>query len=81
MVQKRLSTLNIEGIDLYGGTRHSTLPRSENNSLLNRSKHSTNKAFDRFLHVQSDDALSIYVASRSGKQKRQVKNFQLTVII
>lgn len=32
--------------------------------------HSTNKAFDRYLQVQTDDALSIYAASRNGKQKK-----------
>ncbi len=38
--------------------------------------HSTNKAFDRYLQIQTDDALSVYELASGGKsvanKKRQV---------
>ncbi len=69
--KKACSNLGIEGIDLYGGTRHSTVTvlRKEFSpeQIKAGTMHSTNKAFDRYLQIQSDDALPIYQASRGGK--------------
>ncbi|WP_176761215.1 tyrosine-type recombinase/integrase [Desulforhopalus singaporensis] len=70
--KKACSNLGIDGIDLYGGTRHSTVTALRKQFSPEQIKagtmHSTNKAFDRYLQVQTDDALSIYEASRSGKR-------------
>jgi len=56
---------------LYGGTRHSTVTALGKEFPPEQIKagtmHSTKKAFDRYLQIQADDAVSIYKASRGGK--------------
>ncbi len=84
--KKACSNLGIEGVDLYGGTRHSTVTALRKQFSPEQIKagtmHSTNKAFDRYLQIQTDDALSIYEATRSGKpvanKKRQAKKYNLS---
>lgn len=76
--KKACDNIGIEGIDLYGGTRHSTVTALRKEFSPEQIKaatmHSTNKAFDRYLQIQTDDALSIYAASRNGKQKKARKS-------
>ena len=59
-------------MDLYGGTRHSKVTALRKQFSPEQIKagtmHSTNKAFDRYLQIQTDDALSIYEASLGGKR-------------
>ncbi|MEN6317762.1 MAG: hypothetical protein ABFD82_03255 [Syntrophaceae bacterium] len=56
--------LGIEGIDLYEGTRHSSaraLRKYRTPEEIRRATmHSTNKAFDRYFSMESDDLRSIY---------------------
>jgi integrase len=56
--------LGIEGIDLYGGTRHSTVMALRKFATPEKIKratmHSTNKAFERYFKFQSDEARDIY---------------------
>lgn len=59
------SNLGIEGVDLYGGTRHSTVRALRKHfspeSLKEAAMSSTNKAFERYLgKATDDDVRSIY---------------------
>ena len=67
--------LGIENVDLYGGTRHTSaiaLRKHHSPEEIKRgTMHSTNKAFERYLQTQSDDALDVYKVadqvSQAGK--------------
>ncbi len=56
--------LGIEGVDLYGGTRHSSaiaLRKYRTPEEIRRATmHSTNKAFERYFRLESDDLRDIY---------------------
>ena len=60
---KACAKLEIEGLDLYGGTRHTTT--TELAKMVGRegarkaSGHETNKAFDRYCQVQDNTALKM----------------------
>lgn len=61
--------LGIEGVDLYGGTRHSSALalRGEGCSpeeIRRATMHSTNKAFERYYRVEADEVRSIYAKTR-----------------
>lgn len=63
--KKACANLGIEGVDLYGGTRHSTARalRKEGRTpeeIKRGSMHATNKAFDRYFQVEGDDLRDIY---------------------
>jgi hypothetical protein len=64
MVKKACKNLGIEGIDLYGGTRHSSAKALRKHrtpeEIRRATMHSTNKAFDRYFSMESDDLRSIY---------------------
>lgn len=55
--------IGIEGVDLYGGTRHSTTTeiarRRGENAAIRATGHSTNKAFLRYCQVQDRTALEM----------------------
>jgi hypothetical protein len=62
---KACATLGIEGVDLYGGTRHSsvrTLRKYRSPEEIKRAAMSeTNKAFERYMGKDTDDDLrSVY---------------------
>jgi hypothetical protein len=79
--KKACANLGVEGIDLYGGTRHSTVTALRKDFSPEQIKagtmHSTNKAFDRYLQIQTDDALSIYEASRGSTSKETTQMFRV----
>jgi len=57
--------LGIKGVDLYGGTRHSTVTDlgkkySPETIKQKGTGHKTNKAFDRYLYIQDDEARELY---------------------
>ena len=56
--------LGIEGVDLYGGTRHSSASALRAyrtpEEIRRATMHSTNKAFNRYFAMESDDLRSIY---------------------
>jgi len=62
--KKACSNLGIEGVDLYGGTRHSTVMHLGQfftpEELKAASFHSTNKAFERYYRAQPDSIKNIY---------------------
>ncbi|BBO89920.1 tyrosine-type recombinase/integrase [Desulfosarcina ovata] len=73
--KKACRNLGIEGLDLYGGTRHSstTSLREKFTPEEIRSAgtlHTTNKAFDRYLQINSSDSKRIYESiSKQSKAK------------
>lgn len=65
---KACSNLGIEGVDLYGGTRHSTVIALGEfftpEELKKASFHSTNKAFERYYRMRPDEVKSVYTAAK-----------------
>lgn len=64
--------LGIEGVDLYAGTRHSSVTAlaqkySPETIKQHGTGHKTNKAFDRYLHIDNDDARELYAAAVPGQ--------------
>jgi len=62
--RKACSNLGIEGVDLYGGTRHSTARDLRQyfspEQIKRATMHSTNKAFERYFMIEADDMRDIY---------------------
>lgn len=63
--KRACDSLNIEGVDLYGGIKHSSARAlREFNSpekIKRATMHSTNKAFDRYFQIEIDDIKRIYL--------------------
>ncbi|MBU0673267.1 MAG: tyrosine-type recombinase/integrase [Proteobacteria bacterium] len=59
--------LGIEDVDLYGGTRHSSVIALREfftpEQIKQSTMHSTNKAFERYYRIESDDVRKIYSQS------------------
>ena len=76
--KRACKNLKIENVDLYGGTRHSTvsdLRKSRTPEEIRlASMHTTNKAFDRYFQVEPDDLRSIYQDTQNGKESRVQSN-------
>jgi hypothetical protein len=68
--------LNIEDVDLYGGTRHSTVralrKRRTPEEIRRASGHSTNKAFERCYHTEGDMLRAIYDDAQGGKEVAKI---------
>jgi hypothetical protein len=64
MVEKTCAHLGIEGVDLCGGTRHSSAralrAQRATEEIRRATMHSTNKAFERYFSMEADDLRSIY---------------------
>jgi hypothetical protein len=76
------ANLNIEGVDLYGGTRHSTVRALRKHYSPEQIKEAamskTNKAFERYLgQAEDDDILSIY---RKGAEVISIKEIDTGLI-
>ena len=61
--KKACTKLGVEGVDLYGGTRHSTATAlrefySPEDIRRNGTRHSS-KAFERYLQAQNNDSLQM----------------------
>ena len=56
--------LRIEGVDLYGGTRHSTVSALGKvltpEQIKAGTMHATNKAFERYFQRAAEDCLTVY---------------------
>ncbi|HOD34416.1 MAG TPA: site-specific integrase [Syntrophales bacterium] len=59
--------LGVEGVDLYGGTKHSTARamrfQFSPEQIKRASMHSTNAAFDRYFTMELDDIRAIYAGT------------------
>nr|BDD45896.1 hypothetical protein 1 [bacterium] len=75
--KKACTNLGIDDVDLYGGTRHSSaiaLKKYRTPEEIKRaSMHSTNKAFERYFWMESDDIREIYMDASGGKKKVKAK--------
>jgi hypothetical protein len=62
--RKACNNLGIEGIDLYGGTRHSSTRALRENfspeQIKRATMHATNKAFERYFNIELDDVRKVY---------------------
>lgn len=62
--KKACANLGIEGVDLYGGTRHSTATAlgkvMSPEQIKVGTMHSTNKAFERYFQGRAQDARQVY---------------------
>ena len=62
--KKACKNLGIEGIDLYGGTKHSTAMALRKVATPEEIKRgmmeSTNKAFERYFRIETDEVRSLY---------------------
>jgi len=70
------NNLDIEGVDLYGGTRHSTTTAMAKHftrdEVRSATKHGTNKAFDRYCQAQND-GLKVYEKIAQIKRDKVVE--------
>jgi len=77
--KKACDNLGIEGIDLYGGTRHSSAIALREHFTPEQIKqgtmHQTNKAFERYFRVGADDIRKIYQET-SMQKKTTVKSLK-----
>ncbi|MBU1902677.1 MAG: hypothetical protein KJ573_03700, partial [Proteobacteria bacterium] len=57
--KRACSNLNIEGVDLYGGTKHSSATALRiyrtPEQIKRATMHSTNKAFERYFQMELED--------------------------
>jgi len=62
--------LGIEGVDLYGGTRHSSAKALRHycspEEIKRATMHVTNKAFERYFQIESDDLREIYSKTKTA---------------
>ena len=77
--------LGIDGVDLYGGTRHSSVRAlreyfSPEEIRQYGTTHSTNKAFERYFKHELSDQEKIFKKSKVGKKKGEVLHLELTKI-
>jgi hypothetical protein len=68
--KKACQNLKIEGVDLYGGTRHSSTIAMKKIATPEQIKkltgHSTNKAFERYFRFEIEDERELYRKFRDG---------------
>ncbi len=75
--RKACTNLGIEGVDLYAGTRHSTVIALGEfftpEELKQASMHSTNKAFERYFRVKPEMVKSVYQVGRDTQNTQSKK--------
>jgi integrase len=78
--KKACGNLGIEGVDLYGGTRHSSAvglrEHATPEQIRRATMHSTNKAFERYFLVSRDELQDMYQATQcdTGVIQKQKEN-------
>lgn len=72
--KRACKNLKIDGVDLYGGTRHSTVRALRKHrtpeEIRYASMHSTNKAFERYYRQEGDDLREIYRETTKERWQR-----------
>lgn len=62
--KKACQNLGVEGVDLYGGTRHSSARALRvyrtPEEIKRATMHTTNKAFERYFDIEAEDLREIY---------------------
>ncbi|MBW2129518.1 MAG: tyrosine-type recombinase/integrase [Deltaproteobacteria bacterium] len=68
--KRACKNLGIEGVDLYGGTRHSSaraLRKFRSPEEIKRATmHKTNKAFERYFQIELEDVRTIYTETKEA---------------
>ncbi len=71
--KRACTNLGVESVDLYGGTRHSSaiaLRKYRTPEEIKRATmHSTNKAFERYFYIESEELRDIYEDARGKGRK------------
>ncbi len=66
--------LDVENVDLYGGTRHSSVKALRDQftpeQIKKASMHSTNVAFERYFKLELDDVKNIYRKTKKENKKK-----------
>ena len=66
--KRACANLGVKGVDLYGGTRHSTVRalrlHHTPEEIKRGSMHSTNTAFNRYFQVENEEARTLYRDTR-----------------
>lgn len=66
--KKACKNLGIEGVDLYGGTRHSSARALREHcspeQIKRATMHSTNKAFERYFQIEMDEVRNVYAETK-----------------
>lgn len=80
--KKACNNLEIEGVDLYGGTRHSSAIALRKHfspeQIKQGTMHQTNKAFERYFRIEADDVRNIYSQASRMKPLLTKENEQKT---
>ena len=81
--KRACKNLGIEGVDLYGGTRHSSAIALTNlatpEQIRRATMHATNSAFERYYQVTVAEVRDVYQATRineTGSIDKNIKNFR-----
>lgn len=76
--KKACDNLGIEGVDLYGGTRHSSATALKEflspEQIKAGTMHSTNKAFERYFQRNTQDAIEVYSLTCAGHERDTEKH-------
>ena len=76
--------LGIENVDLYGGTRHSSVKALRDQfspeQIKRGTMHHTNKAFERYFQVELEDSRKIYQVTQGMKKVAKVSSFPMKII-
>jgi hypothetical protein len=77
---KACENLGIEGLDLYGGTRHTTTTEIARNvssdAARKASGHETNRAFDRYCQIQDSTAFEMAKVTLEKRKKGDLVSFK-----
>ena len=84
--KKACCNLGVEGVDLYGGTRHSSAMALRQyrtpEEIKKATMHSTNKAFERYFQMGTEDIREIYGDTRATvKKQTNAVNFEPRKVI
>lgn len=76
---KACDNLNIKGVDLYGGTRHSSALALRQvgcspEEIRRATMHTTNKAFERYYRVESDEIRAVYEKTQAATRVQPGKS-------
>lgn len=76
--KRACENLGIEGVDLYGGTRHSSATALKSaltpEQIKSGTMHTTNKAFERYFQRNSQDAIDVYSLTSAGHETKGIKS-------
>ena len=80
IAKKAMKNLGIEGVDLYGLTRHSTVTAlgeyfTEEDLMKHGTTHKSNKAFRRYMQAQRNESIKVYAKAREMQEGVKIVTF------